>query len=103
MLAACPCPAQRGFATFGEQLRPLTVPSGLPRSPVLCSSPGKAAERRILLPASPPAGSLWPGDGDKKKTKLSQLFPVGASREGTSEGKELLVPAARLPRVIQPI
>lgn len=103
MLAARPCPAQRGFATFGEQLRPLTVPSGLSRSPVLCSSPGETAERRILLPASPPAESLWPGDGDKKIKKLSQLFPVGASRKGTSEGKELLVPTARLHRVIQPI
>lgn len=96
MLAARPCPAQRGFATFGEQLRPLTVPSGLSRSPVLCSSLGETAERRILLPASPPAESLWPGDGDKKIKKTLPVVPRRRESERDFRGKGALSPNSPL-------
>lgn len=75
------CPAPRGSAVpRGKQLR-----EGLSS----LQPPGRVAP-------------VW-RRGQKNHQNLSQLFPVGASREGTSEGKELLVPAASLPRVIQPI
>lgn len=92
----CSQPARSGRARLGaalprsgEQLRPLTVPSGLPRSQELCSSPGEAAQRRVLLPASP--GRVPQGWKRGQKTPLP-VVPRRRQPGRDFRGKQLLVP-----------
>lgn len=103
-------PARSPARPSGEQLRPLSARRGCPApgAPLL---PGGSSRGKGPSPCSPSAEPLWAlwATGTKQKklktnqTTLFQLFPVGGSREGTPEGNQLSVPAARLPRVNQPI